>query len=168
MAQTSISEYFYGEESEQFSYFRIPRLLVRSKKFKTLSTEAKLLYGLMLDRMGLSAKHGWYDELGRVYIYYTLDEIQTDLMCGHNKAVRLLAELDTGKNAFGLIERVKQGQGRPAKFTSRSSPRPRFQRFPLLRPFQTSRIRKCRLPKNKLPDFLFWEVKTSQKRNQVI
>ena len=85
--------YFYGEESEQFSYFRIPRLLVRSKKFKTLSTEAKLLYGLMLDRMGLSAKHSWYDELGRVYIYYTLDEIQTDLMCGHNKAVRLLAEL---------------------------------------------------------------------------
>ena len=56
---------------------------MRSKKFKTLSVEAKLLYGLMLDRMGLSAKHGWYDELGRVYIYYTLDEIQTDLMCGH-------------------------------------------------------------------------------------
>ena len=54
--------YFYGEESEQFSYFRIPRLLVRSKRFKTLSTDAKLLYGLMLDRMGLSAKHGWYDE----------------------------------------------------------------------------------------------------------
>ena len=109
------SDYFYGEESEQFSYFRIPRLLVRSKKFKTLSTDAKLLYGLMLDRMGLSAKHGWYDELGRVYIYYTLDEIQTDLMCGHNKAVRLLAELDMGKTGFGLIERVKQGQGRPAK-----------------------------------------------------
>lgn len=91
------------------------QIVVRSKKFKTLSTEAKLLYGLMLDRMGLSAKHGWYDELGRVYIYYTLDEIQTDLMCGHNKAVRLLAELDTGKTGFGLIERVKQGQGRPAK-----------------------------------------------------
>ena len=99
--QTQVNfSYFYGEESEQFSYFRIPRLLVRSKKFKTLSTDAKLLYGLMLDRMGLSAKHGWYDELGRVYIYYTLDEIQTDLMCGHNKAVRLLAELDTGKTGF--------------------------------------------------------------------
>lgn len=115
MAAVIVSDYFYGEESEQFSYFRIPRLLVRSKNFKTLSTDAKLLYGLMLDRMGLSAKHGWYDDLGRVYIYYTLDEIQTDLMCGHNKAVRLLAELDTGKTGFGLIERVKQGQGRPAK-----------------------------------------------------
>ena len=115
MEAVIVSDYFYGEESEQFSYFRIPRLLVRSKKFKTLSTDAKLLYGLMLDRMGLSAKHGWYDDLGRVYIYYTLDEIQIDLMCGHNKAVRLLAELDTGKDGFGLIERVKQGQGRPAK-----------------------------------------------------
>ena len=103
MAAVIVSDYFYGEESEQFSYFRIPRLLVRSKKFKTLSTDAKLLYGLMLDRMGLSARHGWYDELGRVYIYYTLDEIQTDLMCGHNKAVRLLAELDMGKTGFGLI-----------------------------------------------------------------
>ena len=127
MEAVIVSDYFYGEESEQFSYFRIPRLLVRSKKFKTLSTDAKLLYGLMLDRMGLSAKHGWYDELGRVYIYYTLDEIQTDLMCGHNKAVRLLAELDTGKDGFGLIERVKQGQGRPAKiyvkkFTTTDAP----------------------------------------------
>ena len=122
--QTQVNfSYFYGEESEQFSYFRIPRLLVRSKRFKTLSTDAKLLYGLMLDRMGLSAKHGWYDELGRVYIYYTLDEIQTDLMCGHNKAVRLLAELDTGKDGFGLIERVKQGQGRPAKIYVKNFPK---------------------------------------------
>ena len=160
--------YFYGEESEQFSYFRIPRLLVRSKRFKTLSTEAKLLYGLMLDRMGLSAKHGWYDELGRVYIYYTLDEIQTDLMCGHNKAVRLLAELDTGKDGFGLIERVKQGKAVQQRFTSKNSPRPMYRKLPFLRPFQTSRIRKFRLPKIKLPDFRFWEVKTSQNGKQVI
>ena len=146
--------YFYGEESEQFSYFRIPRLLVRSKKFKSLSTEAKLLYGLMLDRMGLSAKHGWYDDLGRVYIYYTLDEIQADLMCGHNKAVRLLAELDTGKDGFGLIERVKQGQGRPAKiyvkkFVSTDIPESRSPApildFPDLE-IQTSQNQTSRLP----------------------
>ena len=110
--QTQVNfSYFYGEESEQFSYFRIPRLLVRSKKFKTLSTDAKLLYGLMLDRMGLSAKHGWYDELGRVYIYYTLDEIQADLICGHNKAVRLLAELDSRLDQIGL-GRIVDGVGR--------------------------------------------------------
>ncbi len=147
--------YFYGEESEQFSYFRIPRLLVRSKKFKSLSTEAKLLYGLMLDRMGLSAKHGWYDDLGRVYIYYTLDEIQADLMCGHNKAVRLLAELDTGKDGFGLIERVKQGQGRPAKIYVKKFTTTDVPDIPLSAPIsdfpdseiQTSRFRKSRLPK---------------------
>lgn len=154
MEAVIVSDYFYGEESEQFSYFRIPRLLVRSKKFKTLSTEAKLLYGLMLDRMGLSAKHGWYDELGRVYIYYTLDEIQTDLMCGHNKAVRLLAELDTGKTGFGLIERVKQGQGRPAKIYVKKFAATDVPEVPLSAPIsdfpdsemQTSQKQTSRLP----------------------
>ena len=73
-----------------------------------------MLYGLLLDRMSLSAKNGWYDGAGRVYIYYTLEEIQNDLRCTHGKAVKLLAELDKGKG-FGLIERVKQGQGRPTK-----------------------------------------------------
>ena len=67
---------------------------------------------MMLDRMGLSARNGWYDDLDRVYIYYTVDEIMEDLCCGHNKAVRLLAELDTVKGV-GLIERKKQGQGKP-------------------------------------------------------
>lgn len=154
MEAVIVSDYFYGEESEQFSYFRIPRLLVRSKKFKTLSTDAKLLYGLMLDRMGLSAKHGWYDDLGRVYIYYTLDEIQTDLMCGHNKAVRLLAELDTGKDGFGLIERVKQGQGRPAKIYVKKFAATDVPEVPLSAPIsdfpdsemQTSQKQTSRLP----------------------
>ena len=119
-------DYFYGEESEQFSYYRIPRLLVTGQQFKNLSTDAKLLYGLMLDRMGLSLKNHWYDHCGRVYIHYTLDEIQTALNCGHNKGVRLLAELDT-VTGIGLIERVKQGQGHPTRiyvkrFTTKSIP----------------------------------------------
>lgn len=118
--------YYYGDESNQFSFYRIPRQLITGERFKRLSTDAKLLYGLLLDRMGLSAKNGWYDDQGRVYIYYTLDEIQEDLNCGHEKAVKLLSELDTGKG-FGLIERVKQGQGRPSKiyvkrFTTREKP----------------------------------------------
>lgn len=119
-------DYYYGDESNQFSFYRIPRQLITGNDFKRLSTDAKLLYGLLLDRMGLSAKNGWYDDAGRVFIYYTLDEIQEDLNCGHDKAVKLLAELDKGKG-FGLIERVKQGQGRPAKiyvkrFTTRAVP----------------------------------------------
>ena len=124
-AETSF-DYYYGGESNQFSFYRIPRQLITGDSFKRLSTDAKLLYGLLLDRMSLSAKNGWYDEAGRVYIYYTLDEIQGDLNCGHDKAVKLLAELDTGKG-FGLIERIKQGQGRPTKiyikrFTTREKP----------------------------------------------
>lgn len=107
-------DYYYGDESGQFSYFRIPRQLVTSDQFRRLSTDAKLLYGLLLDRMGLSAKNGWYDKMGRVFIFYTLDEIQADLNCGHDKATKLLTELDTGKG-IGLIERVRQGQGKPTR-----------------------------------------------------
>lgn len=106
--------YYYGDESGQFSYFRIPRQLVTGGQFRRLSTDAKLLYGLLLDRMGLSAKNGWYDKLGRVFIYYTLDEIQADLNCGHDKATKLLVDLDIGKG-IGLIERVRQGQGKPTR-----------------------------------------------------
>ena len=108
MSQAISFDYFYGGQSDAFSYYRIPRLLITGQQFKGLSTDAKLLYGLLLDRMGLSSRNGWYDELGRVYIYYPLDEIQADLNCGHDKAVKLLAELDIGKG-IGLIERVKQG-----------------------------------------------------------
>ena len=129
MAAETSFDYYYGDESNQFSFYRIPRQLVTGERFKRLSMDAKLLYGLLLDRMSLSAKNGWYDEQGRVYIYYTLDEIQEDLNCGHDKATKMLVELDNGKNGFGLIERVRQGQGRPTKiyvkrFTTRTVPSP--------------------------------------------
>jgi len=154
-------DYYYGDESNQFSFYRIPRQLITGEQFKKLSTDAKLLYGLLLDRMGLSAKNGWYDDQGRVYIYYTLDEIQADLGCGHEKAVKLLAELDTGKG-FGLIERVKRGQGRPAKiyvkrFTTGEKPP---------QPSQPQDI--PRLPKSRSQDFRFSEVQTSENRTQSI
>lgn len=164
-------DYYYGDESSQFSFYRIPRQLVTSERFYRLSTDAKLLYGLLLDRMSLSAKNGWYDGAGRVYIYYTLEEIQNDLRCAHGKAVKLLAELDKGKG-FGLIERVKQGQGRPTKiyvkrFTTRNvpPPPPEPEPDPVLRPpifssqdfrkpeVQTSENRKSRLPITGSADF---------------
>ncbi len=107
-------EYYYGDESEQFSFLRIPRQLITGTAYKKVSVDAKLLYGLMLDRMGLSARNGWYDEQGRVYIYFTAAEIRETLCCGNDKALKLLAELDT-KKGVGLIERVKQGQGKPTK-----------------------------------------------------
>ena len=111
MREKPVFDYYYGEESESCSFYRIPRLLIMGERFSGLSMDAKLLYGLMLDRMNLSARNGWYDDAGRVYIYYTLEEIQESISCGHGKAVRLLAELDTGKG-IGLIERTKQGQGK--------------------------------------------------------
>ena len=104
--------YFYGDQSESYSFYRFPKQLMTGEQFKRLSMDAKVLYGLMLDRMGLSAKNGWRDELGRVFIYYTLTEIQEDFNCGHDRVLRMLAELDTEKG-IGLIERKKQGQGKP-------------------------------------------------------
>lgn len=107
-------DYFYGTQAESYSFIRVPRLLITGEEFKGLSTDAKLLYSLLLDRMGLSLRSGWLDEEGRVYIYYTVGEIQDNLNCGHGKACKLLAELDTVKG-IGLIERKKQGQGKPTK-----------------------------------------------------
>lgn len=118
-------DYFYGGESELFSYYRISRLLVTGKQFRNLSTDAKLLYGPMLDRMGLSMKNQWYDAAGRVFIYYPLEEIMYSLNCGHNKAVRLLAELDAS-NGIGLIERIKQGQGKPTIIKPSAAPSKRI------------------------------------------
>lgn len=118
--------YFIGEEASQYTFFQIPYLLFTSPRFKCLSNDAKLLYGLLLDRMGLSEYNGWHDEQGRVYIYYTVEEVRQDLNCGNDKAMKTLAELDSVKGV-GLIERVKQGQGKPTKiyvkrFTTQSMP----------------------------------------------
>ena len=114
MPDMKFTSYFYGDEAMQFTYFRIPCQLITHPRFKHLSTDSKLLYGMLLDRMSLSIKNEWYDDTGRVYIYYTVDEVCSNLNCGRDKAMRLLAELDTGKGV-GLIERKKQGQGKPTR-----------------------------------------------------
>ena len=112
MPSVTLSDYFCGDEEMRFTHFRIPRQLITHPHFKPLSTDAKLLYGMLLNRMSLSAKNGWHDNSGRVYIYFTVKEVCEAISCGRNKAMRLLAELDTSKG-IGLIERVKQGQGKP-------------------------------------------------------
>ena len=107
-------EYFYGNEAEQYSFYRIPKVLLTDHHYKGVSMEAKVLYGLMLDRMGLSIRSGWLDGDGRVYIYFTLEDAIAMLGCGKDKAVRLFKELDM-PSGIGLIERRKQGQGKPAR-----------------------------------------------------
>ena len=105
-------DYYYGIEAEQFSFYRVPRLLIKDERFKKLSSDAKLLYGLMLDRMSLSIKNEWFDEDNRAYIIYTIDSIMEDLGCGKEKAVKVLAELDSVKG-IGLVEKVRRGLGKP-------------------------------------------------------
>lgn len=168
MAQVFVSDYFYGDESKEFSYFRIPRLLITHQRFKNVSVEAKLLYGLLLDRMGLSEEHDWYDEDGRVFIYYTVEEIADDLCCGRDKAMKLLAELDKAKGA-GLIERIRQGKGKPTKiyvkrFTTREVP-PKKRKF--LHPFQKSKFSMSRSRKSRLLKVANLDFKKSDFPTQV-
>ena len=103
-------DYFYGAEAEQFTFFRIPKVLFKDKRFKDMSTDAKLLYGLMLDRMGLSMRNRWIDDDNRVYIIYKMEEIIEDIGCARQKVAKLLEELD---KSVGLIERRRQGLGKP-------------------------------------------------------
>ena len=105
-------DYYYGIEAEQFSFYRVPRLLIKDERFKGLSSDAKLLYGLMLDRMSLSMKNGRLDDENRAYIIYTIDNIREDLGCSKEKAVKVLAELDANKG-IGLVEKIRRGLGKP-------------------------------------------------------
>ena len=102
------NNYFYKSESEQFAFYRIPKLLFTDSRYAGISVEAKVLYGLMLDRMSLSVRNNWVDDNNRVYIYFTLEEITEYLSIGKDKGVKLLKELDGI-----LIERKKQGLGKP-------------------------------------------------------
>ena len=103
-------DYFYGVQSEQFSFIRIPTLLFTDDQYKYVSADAKILYGILLARMNLSAKNGWIDDQGRVYIICTLSEIMEKLNCADNKATKLMNELE---DKCGLIERKRQGLGKP-------------------------------------------------------
>lgn len=105
-------DYFHDYESEQFAFYRIPKVLFTDDYFRNLSSDAKVLYGLMLDRMALSIKNKWVDEDGRVYIIFTLEQVMQYMNCGKDKGVKIMAELDTDKG-IGLIQRVKRGLGKP-------------------------------------------------------
>lgn len=103
-------DYFYEGQADQYVFYRIPKILIVEDYFSELSTDAKLLYGLLLDRVSLSASSGWIDDQKRVYIIYTLRSIERDLHCCEKTAIKLLKELENWR----LIERVRQGQGKPS------------------------------------------------------
>ena len=102
-------DYFYGEQSEAFAFYRTPQVFYTDEKFRELSSDAKTLYGILLDRVALSRKCGWIDEDGRVYVYMAIKNVEKSLGCCHQKACGLMAELED----FGLIERVKQRLCKP-------------------------------------------------------
>ena len=122
-------DYFYGQAGELFSFFRIPKALFQEQRFQDLSTDAKTLYGILLDRMSLSVKNEWFDKKGRVFIIFTIEDVKRTLRCADNKATRLLRELEE----FGLIERKRRGLGKPdliyvKNFSSESSKTPYLNR----------------------------------------
>lgn len=117
-------DYYYGKEADTFSFYRVPKILFSEAYFKELSVEAKVLYGLMLDRMSLSMKNQWIDAEGKVYIIFSVENIQEYMGCSKNKAVGILKELDSD-SGIGLVEKKRLGQGKPTilyvkNFASRS------------------------------------------------
>lgn len=103
-------DYFYGAQSQQFAFYRIPKVMFTDNRFQNISTEGKVLYGLLLDRVSLSMENGWIDDEGRVYIIFTLTTIRQAMNCAEKSAIKYLTELEE----FGLIERIRQGFGKPA------------------------------------------------------
>lgn len=103
-------EYFSPAEAEQYAFYRIPKMLISDERFRCISTEAKLLYGILLDRVSLSLKNGWVDEQNHVYIIYTIEQTMADMNCSNKKAISILKELE---NKVPLIEKKRQGLGKP-------------------------------------------------------
>ena len=97
MEQNGDFKYFTGQETMQFAFIPVPMALLSDPRYENLSSDAKLLYALLLNRMNLSRKNGWFDEENRVFIYYSIEDIAADLHCGRNKAIKALQELDTEK-----------------------------------------------------------------------
>lgn len=103
-------DYYYGAQAEQFNFIRIPKAMIVEPMFADLSVNAKLLYGVLLDRMNLSMKNRWFDSENRVYIIYQIAEIMEDFNFSKKTAVRYLNELEN----FGLVEKKRRGLGLPS------------------------------------------------------
>lgn len=106
-----MNDYFTERDAIEYPFYRVPKALITDPWYRFVSTDAKLLYGLLLDRMDLSVKKRWLDEHGRIYLYYTIASIQADLCCCKEKACKLLRELEIAR----LIEKKRQGRGSPSR-----------------------------------------------------
>ena len=136
-------DYFYIEQSEDYSFYRIPKRLFTEEMFEDLSVEAKVLYGLLLDRISLSRENGWIDENKRVYVFFKIETLKNSLRCGNTKACKLFNELES----FGLIERKFRGQGKPSIIYVKD-----FSRFPNWE-LKLSQNENSKIPKVRIQDF---------------
>ena len=105
-----------GRGTNEQPFYRIPKLLITEPAYRAVSAEAKLLYGLLQDRLSLSIHSGWQDEQGRTYLYYTVAAIQNDLSCCKEKACKLMRELENAE----LLDRCQQGRGKPVRIYLKS------------------------------------------------
>ena len=92
-------DFYYGEESEQYSFYSVPKMFFTCERFAGLSAMSKLLYGFLLDRMSLSRKRNWIDDKNRAYIKYSLNAITKDMGVSKNSVIKYMRELQE----FGLI-----------------------------------------------------------------
>lgn len=100
---------FKAGEQEQYLFLQLPIMLIKDNKFKELSSDAKILYSLLLNRTSLSAKNGWIDDNGDIYIIYTIEQIMEDLNCWEKRATKAMKELKD----IGLVESIRRGLGKP-------------------------------------------------------
>ena len=145
--------YFYGTEADQFSFYRIPKALFTDSYFKDLSSDAKILYGLMLDRMSLSIKNQWFDDKNRAYIYFSIEDIMELLNCGRNKAIKSMRELDD-ETGIGLIEKAdeKKFEEELKKFKKQTSVENEESTEVYISNFMKSQNQTSRSPENKLQE----------------
>ena len=104
------NQYFYQNQQDQYTFYRIPKALIKGVRYQHVTMEAKLLYGILLDRMSLSGKNDWCDASGKVFIIYTVEELMEDFGCSNKTAIKLLRELEQSD----LIVRQRQGLGKPS------------------------------------------------------
>ena len=103
--------YLSASGIDKFTFYRMPKILFVDDYFSAISCEAKVLYGLLLDRATLSKSNNWIDELGRVYVFFKQTEAMEMLNIKKNKVIAIFKELED----IGLLIRKKQGQGKPTR-----------------------------------------------------
>lgn len=111
--------YFKGLEADRYSFYRVPKALVKADPFQKMSGDAKLLYAVLLDRMSLSIKNGWQDKHGNAYIICTIQVLLEANGLAAGKDHQFKGRYDAEKNAVIIsLEKDEQSALSPQKCTT--------------------------------------------------